>query len=145
MILEKIIFNLLAFAIFTVVFFRMVRKNDTNYLYLLLFEFFGILLNFIELIAKVEFNVFLKMIIYLFSIIIPLLILIVEWKKNLMFSEILEVSICKLLLLLNKQVRKIYCPATEKQDHSSFTFVVPGHSFSSKQCKMVLVRKLASL
>lgn len=102
MILEKIIFNLLAFAIFTVVFFRMVRKNDTNYLYLLLFEFFGILLNFIELIAKVEFNVFLKMIIYLFSIIIPLLILIVEWKKKLMFSEILEVSICKLLLLLNK-------------------------------------------
>ena len=63
MILEKIIFNLLAFAIFTVVFFRMVRKNDTNYLYLLLFEFFGILLNFIELIAKVEFNVFLKIII----------------------------------------------------------------------------------
>lgn len=102
MILEKIIFNLLAFAIFTIVFFRMVRRNDTNYLYLLFFQFFGIFLNFIELIAKVEFNILLKIIIYLFSIIIPLLILIIEWKKNFMFSEILEVSICKLLLLLNK-------------------------------------------
>ena len=47
--IEKIIFNILAFAIFVIVFGRFVKKNDTSYVYILGLEFIGIVINFLEL------------------------------------------------------------------------------------------------
>ena len=45
--IEKIIFNLLAFTIFIIVFGRFIKKNDTSYVYILVLEFIGIVINFI--------------------------------------------------------------------------------------------------
>ena len=38
MIIEKIIFNLAAFTLFTIVFMKMIKKNDTSYVYILALE-----------------------------------------------------------------------------------------------------------
>ena len=47
--LEKIIFNLFAFTLFILIFIKFIRKNDTSYVYLLIMQFVGIAINFIEL------------------------------------------------------------------------------------------------
>ena len=33
MLLEKVIFNLLAFSLFIIIFFKIIRRNDTNYIF----------------------------------------------------------------------------------------------------------------
>lgn len=96
--IEKIIFNLLAFAIFIITFGRFIRKNDTSYVYILVIEFVGIVINFIELIFSVNLNLFFKVIIYLLSIIIPGAILIIEYYKKIDFPEILNVLLAKIAL-----------------------------------------------
>ena len=70
-IAEKIIFNLLAFTLFTVVFMKMIKKNDTSYVYILILEFIGIAINFIELFISIKLNAFFETIMYLFSVFIP--------------------------------------------------------------------------
>ncbi len=47
MLIEKFIFNILAFSLFIIVFSKLIRKNDTNYISILLvLGAIGILLNF---------------------------------------------------------------------------------------------------
>ena len=69
--LEKIIFNVLALALFTITFLKLIRKNDTSYIYVLALEFVGLAINFIELFFSIKLSIILKIIIYIFSIIIP--------------------------------------------------------------------------
>ncbi len=45
MIIEKIIFNLLAFTLFIIIFFKMIKRNDTTYLDILILQFIGIAIN----------------------------------------------------------------------------------------------------
>ena len=85
--IEKIIFNLLAFAIFIIVFGRFVKKNDTSYVYVLGLEFLGIVINFIELIFNIHLNIFFRVLIYILSIIIPLIILFIEYKMKHLFQK----------------------------------------------------------
>ena len=65
MIIEKIIFNLAAFTLFTIVFMKMIKKNDTSYVYILALEFIGIVINFIELIFNLKLNLFFRVLIYI--------------------------------------------------------------------------------
>ena len=88
--LEKIIFNVLAFALFTITVLKLIKKNDTSYIYILALEFIGILINFIELFFSIQLNWFLKTITYLFSIIILGIILWIEQKKKVDFPEMLQ-------------------------------------------------------
>ena len=94
--IEKIIFNLLAFAIFIIVFGRFIKKNDTSYVYILGLEFIGIVINFIELLANIHLNLFLRILIYILSIIIPGIILLIEYKKKIDFPEILNIILAKI-------------------------------------------------
>lgn len=52
--LEKIIFNVLALALFTITFLKLIRKNDTSYIYVLALEFVGLAINFIELFFSIK-------------------------------------------------------------------------------------------
>ena len=92
---EKIIFNLLAFAIFIIVFGRFIKKNDTSYIYILVLEFIGIVINFIELLSNVTFNIFFKIIMYILAIVIPGIILLAEYKTKMDFPEMLNIILAK--------------------------------------------------
>ena len=57
MILEQLIFTILAFGIFVYMFFKMIRENDTNYIGVLIIEAIGISLNFIEVLKKIQLGI----------------------------------------------------------------------------------------
>lgn len=100
MLIEKIIFNVLAFSLFIFIFFKMIRKNDTNYVIILCLQALGIAINFIEIIFNLNLNIFMKVIIYILSVIIPIAIILLEYKK-INFSEMIYILLSKLALLSN--------------------------------------------
>ena len=92
MIVEKIIFSILAFYLFLLMFFKMIKKIDAAYIAVLVLEAIGIALSFIEIILLLNFNIIVKFIIYLFAIIIPFIIIYLERKgKN--FSEFIYLGL----------------------------------------------------
>lgn len=94
MIVERIIFNVIAFALFIIVFFKMIHRNDTNYTYILGIQALGIAIGFIGLVFRVELPILINVITYITSILIPLAILIIE-KRGILLSEIIYMNIAK--------------------------------------------------
>lgn len=88
-------FNILAFAIFIITFGRFIKKNDTSYVYVLGIEFVGIVVNFIELLIGIHLNLFFRIIMYMLSIIIPVIIFLIEYKAKIAFPEILNITLAK--------------------------------------------------
>ena len=100
--LEKILITLVSFILFIYIFFfKMIKKNDTNYIIILVIQAIGILINFIQIIFGVLNSVFFKAIIYIFSIIVPILVFVLEY-KNINVSEMMHVCICKIYIILGK-------------------------------------------
>ena len=52
MIIEKIIFNIIAFCLFVYFFAKMLKSSDSNYLPIIIIEALGMLINFIEIIIR---------------------------------------------------------------------------------------------
>jgi tetratricopeptide (TPR) repeat protein len=102
MLAEKIIFNILAFSLFVFIFFKMIKKNDSNYVIILCLEAIGIAINFIEIIFKLQLNAFFKVIMYLLSIIIPIVVIYMEHKK-INFSELIYVTLAMCSAVVNNE------------------------------------------
>lgn len=113
---EKLIFNLIAIGLFIVVFFIMAKKNDTNYLYLLFVEMIGITINFLEQVTPVFNSIGFKIIQYLFAIIIPVIILLLD-RRNISFSEIIVCSKCY-FIKDDKKKKEILATFTKKYSKS---------------------------
>lgn len=96
---EQLLFSLLAVSLFIIIFFKIIRKNDGNYIFILILQAIGIVVSFLEILGKIEESVLGGTIRYLFSIIIPFLIIIVEI-KGINFSEILSVVVAKFFMLI---------------------------------------------
>ena len=96
-IAEKIIFSIMAFYLFIIMFFKMIKKSDTVYIVVLLMQAIGIAFNFIEIIFKWNINIFVKLLIFLISIIIPFVIITVEIKGQ-NVAEILKLLLVKIAL-----------------------------------------------
>ena len=89
--LEKLVFNLLACSLFIIIFFKIIRRDDANYIILLVLQAVGITISFIEIRLGIDISNFsVAAIRYIFSIIIPFVIVVMEL-KGLNFSEILSV------------------------------------------------------
>lgn len=97
-LIEKIIFNLLAFVLFIIIFIKFVKRNDTSYVYVLGLQFLGIVINFIELIFAIHLNLFFRILIYIVSVIIPTIILVIEKKQRVNFPEILNIILAKIAM-----------------------------------------------
>ena len=87
--IEKIFFTTIAIALFTITFLKLIKKNDTTYIYVLAVEFIGIAINFIELFLKTPFHWSLKLLMYLLSIILPIALFAIEKIKKIELSELL--------------------------------------------------------
>lgn len=101
MLAEKIIFNILAFSVFIVMFFKMIKKNDTSYVIILCMQGLGIAISFIEIIFTLKVSIFFKFVIYLISVIIPIIIIYIE-HKGMNFSEIIYIALAKSMMFINK-------------------------------------------
>lgn len=52
--IEKILFNVIAFSLFINIFLlKLVKKNDTTYLYIIILEAIGIAINFISILFNI--------------------------------------------------------------------------------------------
>ncbi len=107
MLIEKFVFNILAISLFVIIFSKLIRKNDTNYVFILVLEAIGIAFNFLELLIGGFFaSAVMKVLMYLFSIIIPLVVVVYEYAGN-NFSEVLSVFFSKILIWIgDKQAAK---------------------------------------
>lgn len=101
--IEKLIFNVLALGLFTITFLKLIRKNDTSYLYVLGLQFIGIALNFLELFLGISLHYTLKIFIWILSIVIPVILLWVEIKKNMDFPELFNITVTKILQNFGKE------------------------------------------
>lgn len=111
---ERIIFNILAFSLLVIIFFKVIRKNDTNYLVILGLEVLGIVIAFIELLIEKEFGLFVRILTYLISVILPIAIIMLE-RYDFEFSESLYITLAKICIFLNnnKNAKTLLIKATE--------------------------------
>lgn len=88
MLVEKIIFAILATYLLIMMFFKFINKIDKIYISILVIQGIGLLLEIIEMIFIINYSIFIKIIMYLLSIIIPSIIILLERKgKN--FTELI--------------------------------------------------------
>ena len=119
MLFEKVIFNILAFSLFISMFFRMIKKNDVNYVVVLCLQAFGIAINFIELIFELKIGIVIRAFMYVISIILPIAIILIE-KKGINFSELIYVIRVKTYMLLKntKMAKKVLIDLVTKYPES---------------------------
>lgn len=100
--IDKIIVTLVSFILFVYIFlFKMIKKNDTSYLIILGIEAAGILVNFVQIIFGVLRTSFFNTVVYIFAIIVPLLVFILEY-KNINISEVMYMIAVRFCLLFGK-------------------------------------------
>lgn len=87
--LLTILIAILGLACFTITFIKMVKTNSTSYIYLLVMEFIGIVINFMLLFMGEGASGIGNAIVLFISVIIPIIIFALE-KKGLEFDEIIS-------------------------------------------------------
>ena len=99
MLVEQLIFIIIAFALFVYMFFQLIKKNDTKYVPILAIEAIGIAIDFVQLyFAENYISTVTKIIICTLSIIVPILVIVLE-KINSNISEILDSFMARIYLV----------------------------------------------
>ena len=107
MIAEQLIFTIFSLAIFVYMFLKMIKNNDTSYVIILVLEAIGIALNFIEFALFIEINILLKILKYVLSIGLPIIIVALE-KKGFTLIEFTNLTKAKFYLMMgnNKKAKE---------------------------------------
>ena len=82
---------------------KLIHKNDTSYIVILILEFIGITINFIELFLKVPLNAFFRVLLYFLAVLIPLWVLWLEYFKKMNFPEFFHLIVAKILVKRGQQ------------------------------------------
>ena len=78
---EQFIFIILSIILFVIIFFKMIKKNDTSYVPILAIEALGITIDFVVLSSNNKMNIVVKFLIYLMSVVLPFVVILLE-KNN---------------------------------------------------------------
>lgn len=121
MIVERIVFNVVAFALFIIIFFKMISKNDTSYIYALCTQALGIAISFIGLVFRINLPIVIYIITYLISVLFPMVIIMFE-KKGIYFSEIICLNIAKFYHINQKsdKAKEVLMAILEKYPNSYY-------------------------
>lgn len=119
--LERILFNVIALGLFLFLFFRMIQKNDTNYIYILALQALGIAIGFFALIINVKLPIIVLILTYVFSIILPIIIILIE-RKGITLTEVICISIYKIYnkLGLEDKAKNVILKLVEKDKYSFY-------------------------
>lgn len=119
MLVEQLIFTVISFAIFVLMFFRMIRNNDTTYVMILVIEAIGIALNFVEVLFGVKLNMVFIILKYILAILLPIGIILLE-QKNITLFEKICIAKAKIFLLLgdDKKAKQALLNLLEKNPES---------------------------
>ena len=118
-ILEQLIYNILAFTLFVIIFLKIVTRNDTSYVVALLLEAFGIAINFIEVVTNESLPMLFKILVYILAILIPVLVIALE-KSGILFLEAVSLLKANVLLFLgnSKASKKVLIALVTKYPKS---------------------------
>lgn len=119
MIIEQLIFTIIALAIFVYMFFRMIKNNDTTYIVVLILEALGIFLNFVEVLFGKKLNTVFLIIKYILATLLPIVIIILE-RQDVYLLEIINLVKAKIFLLFgnNKKAKQALLSILEKKSNS---------------------------
>ena len=99
MLIEQLIFIIIAFALFVYIFYQLIKKNDTKYVPILAIEAIGIAIDFVQLyFSEEDIGTITRILIYTLSIIVPILVIAIE-KVNSNISESIDSIIAKIYLM----------------------------------------------
>ena len=99
MLIEQIIFVVIAIALFIAIFIKMIKNNDTSYIIILIISAIGIIIGIMETIFGINMAIILKVIRYLLAIVIPIAIIAIE-KRGTCFLEMKNILKAKIFLHL---------------------------------------------
>ena len=85
-----IIFSVIALAIFVITFLKLIKENNSNYIFTLVPEFIGLLIDFICIFLTITPNFVTIIIMYILSVIIPIIGFLLE-KSNINLLEIFNI------------------------------------------------------
>ena len=113
----EIFFYVVSIALFILMFIKIMLRNDIISFASLILQAIGIAIRFIALIFKLELNWFFEIFTYLVSVIIPLVLIFLEYKKiNLTDKIYIFLAKCFLLIKDTKNAKKILIALIEKND-----------------------------
>ncbi len=105
--IEQLLFTIIAFGLFVYIFFKMIqKKNYTNYIFILILQTIGILLNFIEVLAKIELNIVFIILKYILAILVPISVWCLD-RKGIPLIQVLNVVKAKIYLKLGNNKKKL--------------------------------------
>lgn len=119
--IEQVIFITISIILFGMIFFRMIKKNDTSYVVILAIEALGIAIDFIAIVFSLKMNFIIKGIIYLMSIVLPIVVILLE-KKNINIMQWFEFFKVEIYVSLknNKKAKDILIEIIDK-DPGNYT------------------------
>lgn len=119
MIVERIIFNVLAFTLFVFMFAKMISKNDTNYIAIIALQALGIAVSFFETVLGQTLWIGIKILTYALSIFLPILVLYLD-SRNINVVEQMYAIIAKILFHLGnrKKAKQILIDIVTKYPES---------------------------
>ena len=115
MIVEQLVFVVIAFAIFVYMFFKMMRQSDISYIIILVLETIGIALNFLEVLFGVKLNIVFVIIKYILAFIIfivgAIIDIIRQFLEKYTVNKILDSHVVE---KITKKAKKILLQLTSK-------------------------------
>lgn len=119
MILEQLIFTIIAFSLFIYTFYKMIKNNEEAYTIILLVQALGISINFISVIFSIKLNIFATILMWIMSVVLPIAIIVLE-KNDISFLETLHLLKAKIYFKLgkNKKAKQELINIIEKNQES---------------------------
>ena len=118
MLLEQLLFAIIALIFFIIIFMKIIRNNDTSYVIILILSSIGIIIDFIEVLG-VNTIIVIKIIKYILSIVIPFFVIVLE-KRKIKFLEAKNILKAKIYLALgnNKAAKDLLIAIVNKYPQS---------------------------
>ena len=120
MIIEQLMFIIIAFALFVYIFYKLIKENNTTYVPILAIQALGIGIKFVDVcIGKKTINVISIIITYILSIIIPIFIITMKKIDNNISEKIVEITAKIYLIFGNtKNAKNILLKLVDKNPES---------------------------
>ena len=130
MIVEQLLFIIIALTVFVYMFFRMIKNNDTTYIVILLLEAVGIGISFLEILFQIEINIVFIVLKYILSVILPIAIIILE-KNRIYVFEVFKINLVKLYVKAGntKAAKKILLEMLDKNQNSYIAHKLLGEVY----------------
>lgn len=122
MLVEQIIFAVIALALFIAIFFKMIKNKDNSYVPILIVSVIGIIIDMVEIIFGINIAIVFKIIKYIFAIVIPIVIIAIE-KTGISFLERKNLLKAKIYLHFgnNKAAKDVLIAIANKHPESYAT------------------------